>query len=392
MMQQWVLRAVAALAVLFTVSAGSVASAREFRINAGPEAVHGNSSVASLAQGIVVVWEGVGNIRARRWIDERSREFEVAPCCNAGNPRIAALLDGGFVVVWSRSNDIFARRYDAEGNATGVAFPVNSTTDSFQFNQAVAALADGGFIVVWQSFAQDGSVNGVFGQRYAAAGTPTGEEFPVNRSTLNQQTRPAVAGFPAADGGGFVVVWQSDHDGSDVDIFGQRFAADGSTVGDEFLVEQRSRGNQTVADVAALDGQFVVVWESERPQSGMQIFGRRFSTATGAKLGPEFRVNRFSSGDQILPRVAAVTDTSFVVVWQGPGRDGTGSDVYRRHFVVGEEGGRVQRVNKTAEGDQFKPSVAVRSGIEPAMFVVWAVLPPGSSVTTLRGRAIAVTD
>ena len=47
-------------------------------------------------------------------------------------------------------------------------------------------------MVVWQSY-QDGSGNGIFGQRYASSGAPQGAEFRVNTYTTSSQGYPAVA-------------------------------------------------------------------------------------------------------------------------------------------------------------------------------------------------------
>jgi hypothetical protein len=49
---------------------------------------------------------------------------------------------------------------------------VNTYTTDAQFGPAVASDASGNFVVVWQSYNQDGSHDGVFGQRFSAAGGP----------------------------------------------------------------------------------------------------------------------------------------------------------------------------------------------------------------------------
>src|SRR5262249_14175194 len=66
--------------------------------------------------------------------------------------------------------------------------------------------------------------------------TKVGTEFRVNTYTTNDQLAPAVA-MDAA--GNFVVVWQSNNQGptgSGYDIYGQRYNAAGSAVGNEFRV------------------------------------------------------------------------------------------------------------------------------------------------------------
>jgi len=52
------------------------------------------------------------------------------------------------------------------GMPLGPEFLVNTFTTDNQYVPAVAADAAGNFVVVWQSYGQDGSFAGVFGQRY----------------------------------------------------------------------------------------------------------------------------------------------------------------------------------------------------------------------------------
>ena len=85
----------------------------------------------------------------------------------------------------------------------------------------MAADASGNFVVTWQGQGSDYDVVGVFGQRYDSSGAPLGPEFRVNTYTTSFQRYPSVA---AAGSGDFVVVWQSlDQDGSGEGIFGERY-------------------------------------------------------------------------------------------------------------------------------------------------------------------------
>ena len=75
----------------------------------------------------------------------------------------------------------------------GVEFRVNSTTADSQTTASMAMDADGDFVVAWQSNLQDGSGNGIFAQRYNAAGVAQGVEFRVNTTTANFQVSPDIA-------------------------------------------------------------------------------------------------------------------------------------------------------------------------------------------------------
>ena len=102
------------------------------------------------------------------------------------------------------------------------------------------------FVVAWVSDNQDGSGTGVYVQRFDAAGQRVGGELLVNTTIAGDQTAPAVA---IADGGAFVVAWQSgDVDGQG--IYAQRFDANGESVGGEILVNPTTRRPAAAPDVA----------------------------------------------------------------------------------------------------------------------------------------------
>src|SRR5205814_1118008 len=116
---------------------------------------------------------------------------------------------------------VFGQRYANTGAPIGPEFRVNTYTTSYQNVPRLASDASGNFVVVWSSYSQDGSNDGVFGQRYASTGAPLGPEFRVNTYTTNSQGVPAVA---SDSSGNFVVVWMSEQDGSSSGVFGQRYS------------------------------------------------------------------------------------------------------------------------------------------------------------------------
>ncbi|MEZ5935207.1 MAG: LamG-like jellyroll fold domain-containing protein [Alphaproteobacteria bacterium] len=204
------------------------------------------------------------------------------------SPDIAALADGGFVVTWqSKDQDfsnwgVFAQRYDAAGAAVGPEFVVNTNWSGEQKEPSVAALDDGGFVVVWQSKDQDGDNWGIFAQRYDAAGNRTEFEFQVNQETANQQSDPSVSALPD---GSFIVTWQSkDQDGDNWGIYGRRFSADGDALGNEFQINTTSAGQQEGVETAALgDGGLAVTWQSmDQDGDDLGVFGHRYDSETAS--------------------------------------------------------------------------------------------------------------
>jgi len=81
----------------------------------------------------------------------------------------------------------------------------------------VAALPDGGFVAVGQSYGQDGSAYGIYGQRYDAYSTALGTEFAINTTTADNQQGASITILPD---GRILVVWESaGQDGSGFGIY-----------------------------------------------------------------------------------------------------------------------------------------------------------------------------
>jgi FG-GAP-like repeat len=99
------------------------------------------------------------------------------------DPDVAALREGGFVVVWTDpdpfSNDIRASILSNAGSVVVDNILVNTTTTGDQNEASVVALADGGFLVTWE----DDSADLVRAQRFDATGTKIGTEFTVKDGT-----------------------------------------------------------------------------------------------------------------------------------------------------------------------------------------------------------------
>jgi cysteine-rich repeat protein len=216
---------------------------------------------------------------------------------------------------------VFGQRYDSAGSPQGGEFVVNTYTTGRQSSPAVATDPAGNFVVVWVdgdflAAGQDGSGSGVVGQRYDSTGVPVGGEFAVNTYTTGHQTLPVVA----VDGSGnFVVAWKDDggQDGSLGGVFGQRYDGAGTRLGTEFQVNTYTTSTQYLPSVAAdASGTFVVVWYSVGDGSDRGVFGQVFD-GTGAAKGGEFQVNTYTTDRQLFPAVAMLRrGGDFVVVWQ----------------------------------------------------------------------------
>ena len=324
------------------------------------------------------------------------------------NPTITALGDGGFVVSWMSSLQdgsgwgIYAQRYDAAGATVGVELRVNTTTANDQYSPAITALGDGGFIVSWHSNLQDGSGYGVYAQRYDAAGATIGGEFRVNTTTASDQDHSAIT---ALGDGGFVVSWMSNlQDGSGYGIYAQRYNAAGATIGAEFRVNTITANDQANPTITAVgDGGFVVSWTSFlQDGSGYGIYAQRYG-ASGATVGNEFLVNSTTAGNQYSPAITALEDGGFVIGWHSYLQDGSGWGIYaQRYDASGAAAGSEFLVNTTTASDQLNPAI---TALDDGGFVVsWSssasgnvdiyarIYEPLNSAPSLTGTQATLAD
>lgn len=348
----------------------------EFRVNTTPAGDQFNASVAADSSGgFVVVWTwlntgGNDDVFAQRYDDSGlplGPQFRVntSTIGDQFNASVASGPSGNFVVVWSsieidQYSDIYAQRFDGSGAPAGPEFRVNTTTTNIQAGASVAFASTGDFVVVWTSFLGGVGNGDIYGQRYSGSGVPLGPEFRVNTFTYFRQRDPDVA---ADSAGNFVVVWSSEYQVSPVGpcVYGQRYASSGIPLGPEFRVNtftsvDSSQGGVSVA--VRPSGDFVAVWGSvQQDDPDGDIYGQRFS-ASGAPAGPEFRVNTFMVGTQKAADVSLDASGNFVVVWSSEAQEDGLGIFAQRYDASGALLGSEFRANTYTSSDQGWPSVA----------------------------------
>ncbi|MEM1179549.1 MAG: SdrD B-like domain-containing protein [Acidobacteriota bacterium] len=236
---------------------------------------------------------------------------------------------------------------------------VNSTTTGFQNDPAVARLTDGSFVVVWDSGASAGDDFDQLSiqlQRYASDGSALGDEEQVNTTTTGSQTRPDVA---AAPDGGFWVTWESDVSAggslAEDSIQLRRFDASGAGVGAETQVNEVTTGARGDPSIAiADDGGAVVAWAAF--SGGSLAVPARVFDSSGTAVGGQFTVSNPALSDQYLGEVAALDSGEFLVVWSATTASSGRQILGRRVGTGGAAGGADFQISQN--GASYYPSAA----------------------------------
>ncbi len=186
----------------------------------------------------------------------------------------AALSNGNYVVAYQNlagvgDRDIEFKIFGQTGDPLPDAFQTPLSLDD-ETDPQVAALTDGGFVVVWQE-ADDGSGAGIRAAVFDDNGQNVSGNvsFAVNTATSGDQITPDVIGLKD---GGFVAVWDDDAAGV---IRGQRFDATGNKVGTEFVAGNASGEDSPVVALLG-DGRFVVGFEADKGGSRRDVDGTIF--------------------------------------------------------------------------------------------------------------------
>lgn len=256
-----------------------------------------------------------------------------------------------FVVVWQGEEqpangelEIWGQRLSGTGHELGSDFRISNTGMDGDVgpearNPAIAfAAASGQYLVAWEGEGLPSGETEIFGQRLSPAGGELGEDFRISHVGADGDVgRVAHAPDVAYDShtGELLVVW--DGDGLDTDdefeVFGQRLAATGDELGDDFRIshvgsdgDAARAGVQPAVAYSTKAGQYLVTYAADglaTPGEG-EIFGQRL-TASGAALGPALRVSTTGADgdparDAELPAVSyGAFGDEYLVAWQADG-------------------------------------------------------------------------
>ena len=320
----------------------------------------------------------------------------------------------GFVVWQDNATDgsgwgISARRLDGTLSGASSPFRVNQQGTNDQENARVTLLKNGGAAFVWQ-----GGKSG-YQHIFARFLTPTNTfltstDLVVSTFTNNFQINPALT---TLNNSNVVIVWgsfnQVNSSNSLQDVYAKILSPNGTTISNQFLVNQFTSYNQRTPVIATLkDGSFVVAWVSEQqrvvtPNLGgnttgiaadalivpsVDIYARLYAS-NGTPKGSEFLITT-NTIPAANPALAAGSDGGFMVTWGA--RDLTNQtnrfDIYARPFIVSGStvtGGAILRVNSYLAGDQYAPRI---SAIGTEYMIVWTSIGQDGSREGVYGQFV----
>ena len=242
---------------------------------------------------------------------------------------------GNFVIVWSDQRvgdnwDIYYQRYANDGTALGNNAKINDDSGyNFQYWPTVSGDENGNFIASWAD-GRNSNWRDIYAQRFSADGTPLGSNFQVNTdSEGNNHLRADIA---IDENGNFIITWEDNRNGHE-DIFAQRYLSDGSSIGNNFKInDDTPNTSQNNASISMdLDGNFVVCWEDRRNDYN-DVYARRFSNE-GIPISDDFKVNNdFTNKKQLNSDIKVDDNGNFIICWEDH-RLGYFGEIYSQSYL-----------------------------------------------------------
>lgn len=223
-------------------------------------------------------------------------------------PSVGAGPDG-FLLSWADKRegnyDIYAQRFDQEGNPMGQNFRANDDQgEACQLYQA-AAWGERGFCICWRDM-RDGWAQ-IYAQAYDSAGQPEGENFkPAGEVWGAHQLSSSLASEPA---GSTLVVWEDYREGR-VKIYGQWFTGDGLLLDGNLPIQDRPGPCLQFSPQVASDreGRFSISWMEGR-EGDWDVWLKPWP-------GASLRVNDQSLGFQRYPSLSYGNNGYLMVCWE----------------------------------------------------------------------------
>jgi hypothetical protein len=246
---------------------------------------------------------------------------------DSGPPSICTDSSGNFVIARADkrngNDDIYAQRYSSDGSTVGGNFRVNDDLgNTSQRNPSITVDGSGKFLISWLD--KRNAPYDYYAQLYSSDGSKVGHNIRVN-----DMPSSATYGTPSisTDGSGnFVITWRDDRNGND-DIYAQRYSSDGSAMGANFKVNDDEESAELYEPSISTDGSgnFVITWRDDC-NGDSDIYAQRYA-GDGTAVGENFRITNTSHYNQSSPDVKLCNGLIYTT-WVDNRAGSTGYDIW----------------------------------------------------------------
>ena len=232
-------------------------------------------------------------------------------------------------VTWSKivsgyGYDVFLQKYNFQGDSISSTVKINDdVTNANQTHPEIAIGNSGEVLIVWEDY-RNGNYD-IYAQLLDSLLSPIGNNFIVCDSLDAMQMAPACVMDTA---GNFVIFWQDNRSGNG-DIYGQRFAYDGSKIGTNFIVNENGNSSYQSYPRCAMDKNrnIFVSWQDGR-NTYYDIYYQKYDSTCNA-VGGNVKVSESITSSSLINSDIACNENQIVFAWQD---NGDSTYIYCRLF------------------------------------------------------------
>jgi hypothetical protein len=197
---------------------------------------------------------------------------------NQWSPAIAITPTGEFVIAFRSQSDFFhqsllGRRFNSQGVPLGEDFSISQGEPLGCTAPSIGIRPDGGFVIGWEASYEVFGQNTVFARVFNGDGSPLGDQISVSAPISYGPISLAVD-----DAGRFLVTWCAPNSSGGVDVFVRGYSASGEASAYPLKVSGTYHGRQP--DVAiGNNGQAIVLWHNYENSNDGPIVLRRLKFA-----------------------------------------------------------------------------------------------------------------
>ncbi len=223
-----------------------------------------------------------------------------------GSDRFLAVWDMGLTTV--DGTHLRARFVSNTGQPIGPEFAPTSPGGQQHIPSVTANPTAGEFLVSWWDFREPPGA--IYGQRLAADGRLIGDDFLIARAANFENWPPAVAYNPVS--GEYLAVWYEDRgEAGGSNIYGQRVSAGGAPIGSVFTINDEGTPQvRPAAAASSATGEYLAVWSLIGPELSRNLYGQRL-TGSGERIGGAIHLGQ---GDKPAVTYNSLTE-EYLVVW-----------------------------------------------------------------------------
>jgi Ca2+-binding RTX toxin-like protein len=289
-----------------------------------------------------------------------ARRVDTINVTDASDSNVIGLKNGGFMVFYTGDAagvnfpNVYGREFNANGVAQGREFLVNKNAPKFnQGSPEVADLKGDRIIVVWSSVGtyNAGGVEAGAELRasiFAGNGNVIRSDFRLSRDFGGISELPFSNGpnddfgLTALNNGGFAITrYVVDLNGNGPTKFGfnmQIFNNAGNSVTGSKVAFRTTEGVAENSQLVQLsNGRILMVWDQPSERAGdpyADVRGKIFN-ANGNAVTGVFEIAQYRVEDQENPRIEALKNGAYIVVWQSDAIDNDYEGISARIFGQG---------------------------------------------------------